>query len=62
MKLTNFIYGISLVALGLAIYFVVQYPESNRLQMIAGTLTGIGISLNLYSFNTKQHRVNSIER
>lgn len=54
MKLTYLLYGISLAALGFAIYFVVQYPESNRLQTLAGVLTTIGFVLNFYSFSNKK--------
>jgi len=54
MKLTYLLYGISLVTLGLGIYFVVQFPESNRLQTLAGVLTAVGIFLNFYSFSNKK--------
>jgi arginine/ornithine N-succinyltransferase beta subunit len=54
LNINHLLYGISLAALGFAIYFVVQYPETNRLQTIAGVLTAIGFVLNFYSFSNKK--------
>ena len=46
----NIIYIISLILIATSVVFVIQYPDSQRLNLIAGVLTMFGFSMNIGAF------------
>ena len=46
----NIFYIFSLVLIAIAILLLVEYPNTNRMQTIAGGLTFIGLALNIGAF------------
>ena len=53
MKTNILTYILSLIILIVAIILVVENPDSGRIQLIAGGITMLGFSLNIFSFVTK---------
>jgi len=54
MKLSNLLYIVSLIVLVVSIFLAVEYPNSGRIQMIAGGIALIGFSLNIAGFAMKK--------
>ncbi|SEA54891.1 hypothetical protein SAMN05443667_105203 [Flavobacterium gillisiae] len=54
----NIIYFISLIVLGTAIFLIIEYPESGRIQGIAGAVLIIGLTLNIigYLFKSRANK------
>ena len=50
----NTLYIISLILLTIAIFLIIEFPKSNRLNLIAGVITMFGFSLNVVAFFTKK--------
>ncbi|WP_339920099.1 hypothetical protein [uncultured Flavobacterium sp.] len=46
----NIIYLLSLIVLATAIFLIIEYPESGRIQVIAGAVLIIGFTLNIFGF------------
>lgn len=46
----NILYFISLLLLTLSVYLIIEYTNSNRMQLIAGSIGSIGIAFNFVSF------------
>lgn len=46
----NIIYLLSLIVLATAIFLIIEYPESGRIQVIAGAILIIGFILNIFGF------------
>lgn len=46
----NAIYILSLILLFVAIYLLIEFPESGRKGLIAGMLTFVGVVLNIVGF------------
>lgn len=44
------IYPISLLIIGIALFLLVNYPDSGRMTMIAGGLFTLGFSLNIVGY------------
>ncbi len=55
MKTNNLIYILSLIILAVTIFLVVVYPNSGRMNLIAGVLTIIGFALNIIGFVMKKN-------
>ncbi len=53
MKTNILIYLLSLIILIVSIFLVVEYPNSGRIQLIAGALTPLAFILNIVSYLTK---------
>ena len=56
----NIIYITSLLIILVSVFLMIQYPESGRMNLIAGGLFPIGFILNILGFrmqpnNSKQH-------
>lgn len=43
-------YFLSLLILAISIFLLIEFPESNRLNMIAGILTAVGFGFNITGF------------
>uniref|UniRef100_UPI00321718E3 hypothetical protein n=1 Tax=uncultured Draconibacterium sp. TaxID=1573823 RepID=UPI00321718E3 len=54
MKTNTLIYILSLAILIVAIFLAVGYPDSGRIQLIAGGIIVLGFTLNLVSYFTKK--------
>ncbi|MDE5420048.1 hypothetical protein L3049_18820 [Labilibaculum sp. DW002] len=54
MKTNNLFYILSLLLLAASLFLMVNYPESNRMYLIAGVLIPIGFVINILSFFTKK--------
>jgi uncharacterized membrane protein len=54
MRTNHLLYIISLVILTASIFFVVEYQNSQRLQLIAGLLIIIGVAMNITAFAMKK--------
>ena len=50
----NTLYIISLILLAISIFLIIEFPESNRLNLIAGVITMFGFSLNVVAFLSKK--------
>ena len=50
----NTLYIISLILLAIAIFLIIEFPESNGLNLIAGVITMFGFSLNVAAFLYKK--------
>ena len=50
MNKKNILYVISLILLAIAIFLIIEFPESNRLSLIAGVITMFGFSFNVAAF------------
>ena len=46
----NILYIISLILISISIVFILQFPDSGRMNLIAGVLTVIGFSTNASAF------------
>lgn len=56
----KFIYPVSLLTIATAMYLIVTYPDSGRMNMIAGGLFALGFILNIVGyFVTKSQSVKS---
>lgn len=53
MKTNNLIYLLSLIVLIGSIFLVVEYNDSQRMQMLAGFMIIIGLSMNITGFAMK---------
>jgi hypothetical protein len=49
-QMKNIIYLLSLIVLATAIFLIIEYPESGRIQVIAGAVLIIGFTLNVFGF------------
>lgn len=54
MKPSYLLYIVSLIVLVVSIYLAVEYPNSGRIQMIAGGIALIGFALNIAGFALKK--------
>ena len=54
MNKKNILYITSLILLAIAIFLIIEFPESNRLSLIAGVLIMFGFSFNLIAFLYKK--------
>ena len=54
MNKKNILYVISLILLAIAIFLIIEFPESNRLSLIAGVITMFGFSLNMVAFLSRK--------
>ncbi len=54
MKTINLIYILSLIIIAVSVFFVVGYPNSGRIELIAGGLILIGFSLNILGYVLKK--------
>ena len=54
MKISNLLYIVSLIVLVVSIFIAVEYPNSGRIQMIAGGIALIGFALNIAGFGMKK--------
>ena len=50
MKTKNLIYIASLILIAISIVVVIEYPNSNRMELIAGMTAALGIGLNVAGF------------
>lgn len=46
----NAIYPLSLIVIAVAIYLAMEFPESGRMNMIAGGLIALGFMLNISGY------------
>lgn len=53
------IYPLSLVAFAIVFFLIVNYPDSGRMQLIAGMLTVIGFTLNMVGYLLAKRRQTS---
>ena len=58
MNKKNILYITSLILLAIAIFLIIEFPESNRLSLIAGVLIMFGFSFNLIAFLYKKSHIN----
>ncbi len=56
MKIHNLIYILSITVLAIAIVLIVGYPNSGRIQLIAGVLTAAGFAMNIVAFSKKKNQ------
>ena len=54
MNIKNTLYIISLILLASAIFLIVEFPTSQRLNLIAGLIIIFGFSLNMAAFLIKK--------
>ena len=56
MKISIFIYTAGLILIAMCILLMLHYPDSNRFQMIAGSLILVGFLLNITGFVMKRSK------
>ncbi|HUH27037.1 hypothetical protein [Gelidibacter sp.] len=56
----NLIYPLSLVAFGICLFLIIQYPYSGRMNMIAGGLATIGFVLNIIGYVLAKRRQTAV--
>ena len=49
----NSVYITSLVIIAISIVLIIEYPNSGRMQLIAGGLVSLGFALNIAGFSLK---------
>jgi hypothetical protein len=49
----NKLYFFSLLIIALSIFLIIEYPNSGRVQLIAGAIVPIGFGINLFTFFKK---------
>ena len=54
MNQKNTLYIISLILLATVIFLIVEFPESNRINLIAGIISMFGFALNVTAFLMKK--------
>jgi hypothetical protein len=54
MKKVNFIYILSIIVILATIYIIIVYQHSNRMALIAGVLSIIGLGLNTAAYLFKK--------
>ena len=52
----NRIYPLSLIAFAICFFLIIQYPDSGRMNMIAGALATIGFVLNIIGYALAKRR------
>ena len=50
-------YFLGLLILAISIFLLVEYPQSGRINMIAGALTAVGFGFNLSGYLMLQHKL-----
>ena len=50
----NVVYLMSLLILGISIFLIIEYPNWQRMQLIAGVLIAVGFIANIIGYSTKQ--------
>lgn len=58
LKIQKLIYSLSLLTLGIALFLIVNYPDSGRMNMIGGGLTTLGFILNIVGYFTQKRTQN----
>lgn len=53
----NLVYVTSLIFIVIAIVLIIEYPNSGRMQLIAGGLVFIGFALNIAGFSLKDKKL-----
>lgn len=56
----NLIYPLSLIAFAVVLFLIVKYPDSGRMNLIAGSLTVIGFALNIVGYTLAKRRQTSV--
>lgn len=53
----NLVYVTSLVFIIISIVLIIEYPNSGRIQLIAGGLISLGFALNIAGFSLKHKKL-----
>jgi hypothetical protein len=54
---TRLFYISGLIITAISIFLIIEFPESNRLNMIAGALTAVGFGLNIAGYSMLSDKV-----
>ena len=52
----NLIYISSLILIGISIILLIEYPNSGRMNLIAGAITFLGFTLNIAGYSLNKNR------